>query len=75
MTPGGLCFQCREMTSRYDDERQRWACRSCWPHLLRWEAAYAAAKDAGAFESPTPWGDKPPGMSRQEWRRRMRGGA
>jgi hypothetical protein len=42
MTPGGLCFQCREYTGRYDSEQRRWACRSCWPELLPWERELGA---------------------------------
>ena len=71
MTPGGRCFQCRELTSRYDTDRRRWACRACWPSNTRWEDAIAAAL-ASEHPSASPEDDRPDGMTRQEWRRRLR---
>jgi hypothetical protein len=76
MTPGGHCFQCRSLTSRYDTEHRRWACRACSPKNLGWEDALAVAAMQGRqIDSSAPWDDRPAGMTRQEWRRRMRTGA
>lgn len=76
MTPGVLCFKCREFTGRYDEEHRRWACLGCWPAPLGWERALVAArgdKPLARIVAPGPEA-RLPGETRQQSRRRMRGG-
>jgi len=75
LTPGGLCFTCREYTSRYDAESKRWACQACWPTPTMWERVVASisTKPLARIVDPGP-DDRQPGETRQEWRRRTRGG-
>lgn len=72
MTPGGPCFGCREFTSRFDKDRDRWACRKCHPANLPIEDAFAAIMNLPELDQATRV--RLPGETRQEWRRRLRGG-